>query len=300
MLTWEQLLYIVGYILAFLFCSIGLAFFWRHRRGTEIPFGQDMKLLRHAGESQFEVVRTFDEAFSEKVVLWGAMPAIPVLLMIMAMRGLPKTLHAPWLVLTALFFIGGLVFCLWRVAKGIQGRGDRYLGYMGERFIADCLEPLKQQRWHVVHDVPMEGKTSDFNIDHVVVGPRGLFVIETKTWRKRRWKRGDPIPQVTFDGVTLIGPRGVDNEPVEQVERNARDLEVTLKRETNLDVTAKPILTFPEWAVDFSQTGPDAKTHVVKSDKLVKFIANGRDDLDADVVTRIALALERRCRTVKY
>ena len=50
-------------------------------------------------------------------------------------------------------------------------------GAKGEENVAKCLKHLGD-RYHVFHDVMLQGKRGD--IDHVVVGSNGVFVIETK------------------------------------------------------------------------------------------------------------------------
>jgi hypothetical protein len=56
-------------------------------------------------------------------------------------------------------------------------------GAEGERHVARLLEPLVRQGWGVSHDLRVPG--SKANIDHVVVGPPGVFAIDTKTYRGR-------------------------------------------------------------------------------------------------------------------
>jgi hypothetical protein len=46
---------------------------------------------------------------------------------------------------------------------------------------AVALEALPRERWRVLHDVPWPGRPRE-TIQHVVVGPAGVFVIDTKTW----------------------------------------------------------------------------------------------------------------------
>jgi len=46
---------------------------------------------------------------------------------------------------------------------------------------AVALEALPRERWRVLHDVPWPGRPREV-IEHVVVGPAGVFVIDTKTW----------------------------------------------------------------------------------------------------------------------
>ncbi|HEX6152222.1 MAG TPA: nuclease-related domain-containing protein [Solirubrobacterales bacterium] len=52
-------------------------------------------------------------------------------------------------------------------------------GAEGEEAVGQILESLSETGWHVIHDVSL-GRG---NIDHVVVGPGGLFTVETKSHR---------------------------------------------------------------------------------------------------------------------
>lgn len=52
-----------------------------------------------------------------------------------------------------------------------------FRGVLGERRVAEQLEPLGEG-WTVLHSVPVGRGTSD--IDHVVIGPPGVFTINTK------------------------------------------------------------------------------------------------------------------------
>jgi hypothetical protein len=56
-------------------------------------------------------------------------------------------------------------------------------GADGERHVAHLLEPLVRQGWGVSHDLRVPG--SKANVDHVVVGPPGVFAIDTKHYRGR-------------------------------------------------------------------------------------------------------------------
>jgi len=52
-------------------------------------------------------------------------------------------------------------------------------GAEGEEVVGRMLEELAASDWHVIHDVSL----GHGNIDHIVVGPGGLFTIETKSRR---------------------------------------------------------------------------------------------------------------------
>src|SRR3954453_15709937 len=54
-------------------------------------------------------------------------------------------------------------------------------GAEGEESTARVLGVLSLEGWRVFHDVRWPGR-SQANIDHVVVGPGGVFVIDSKAW----------------------------------------------------------------------------------------------------------------------
>jgi hypothetical protein len=56
-------------------------------------------------------------------------------------------------------------------------------GAAGERRTARLLAPLERQGWAVLHDLAVPGSTA--NIDHLALGPGGVFVIDSKQYRGR-------------------------------------------------------------------------------------------------------------------
>jgi Nuclease-related domain len=54
-------------------------------------------------------------------------------------------------------------------------------GAEGERHTARLLDRLTRDGYVVFHDLAMPGNTSA-NVDHLVIGPTGLFVIDSKQW----------------------------------------------------------------------------------------------------------------------
>jgi hypothetical protein len=56
-------------------------------------------------------------------------------------------------------------------------------GAAGERRTARLLGPLQRQGWAVLHDLAVPGSRA--NIDHLVIGPGGVFVIDSKHYRGR-------------------------------------------------------------------------------------------------------------------
>jgi Nuclease-related domain len=56
-------------------------------------------------------------------------------------------------------------------------------GAAGERRTARLLHPLQRHGWVVLHDLALPGSRA--NIDHLVIGPGGVFVIDSKHYRGR-------------------------------------------------------------------------------------------------------------------
>ena len=67
---------------------------------------------------------------------------------------------------------------LLRSAEMYERGGD------GERVVGAILDQLRQEGWEVFHDVRWPGRQRA-NLDHVVVGPPGVFVIDAKNWSGR-------------------------------------------------------------------------------------------------------------------
>jgi len=71
-------------------------------------------------------------------------------------------------------------------------------GAAGERATAKALDSLPSESWVVLHDVRWPGRPFA-NIDHVAIGPGGVFVIDSKNWSGSVELAGDALRQ---DGRT--------------------------------------------------------------------------------------------------
>jgi hypothetical protein len=81
---------------------------------------------------------------------------------------------------------------------------ERWLrGAAGEVATAHLLERLGDRRWAVLHDVRLPGSTA--NVDHLVIGRRGVWVLDSKAYRA-------PV-RAGWRGVR-VGGRRLDTSPV--------------------------------------------------------------------------------------
>jgi hypothetical protein len=202
------------------------------------------------------------------------------------------------LVVAGTMFVFSLMFCVRWFQIRLQRRADDYLGFFGERYVAEWLDSLKAEGWFIFHDVPCAGATGRFNLDHVAVGPGGLWVVETKTRRKGRARPGFKEHEVVFDGVQIIWPWGEDTDSLKQASDNARWLREWLQKLTGKIFDVGAVLTFPGYCVIERKLGP---VRVANPKALPQvLISRGKAVLgkhDADLIRR---QIEEKCRDVEY
>jgi hypothetical protein len=298
---WKEILLGSGYF-AFFMISVGAMLLWQKRyRKRRKPFPDDFRLLRAPGETQLNWIRSFDENAFLYVMVAGAVPVGVASVLLLLIQRLAGVWVLGGLVVGLVVFSGAYI----GAARWLTGRmaesWDRYLGYFGERYVAEWLEPLRERGWRVFHDVPCVAHGKKFNIDHVAVGPGGVFVIETKTRRKGAARHGCKDNEVFFDGQVLDWPWGEDNHGLEQAERNAVWLADTLKAETGERAQVYPILTLPGWWVQEVKPMKNPRLARVANPKwLPKWLSGAPVILNEKQVAAIASKLEERCRDVKY
>ncbi|MEX5219244.1 MAG: NERD domain-containing protein [Nitrospira sp.] len=162
-------------------------------------------------------------------------------------------------------------------------------GRDGERYVGQMLEELRERGYRIFHDIPGEG----FNIDHVIVGPAGVFTIETKARSKPPTGR----PTIEYDGniIRLENGFGFD-EPLKQARAQARWLTNLLNDGRGRLFRARPVVVFPDWYVE--RTGPRRKDDVwvLNPKALGTFLDYERAALSADRIDMASNTLAQRCR----
>ncbi len=274
---------------------------WQKRtRKRRLPFGEDLKLLRAPGETQLKLVRQLDENGREWLMFASFAPAVVAAVLLVTTSRLPRDFQVAGVAVTLLAFTGAFYLAARWLAGKFREQSNRYLGYFGERLVAEQLEPLKTEGWRIFHDVPFANNGTPFNIDHIAVGPGGVFAIETKTRRKGGARPGFVDHKVFFDGRDLVWPWGEDSHGLEQAERNALSLAGFIKAETGQHVHVTPVLTLPGWFVEMKPARESRPARVTNPKGLPKFLSGGSPVLNSEQITAIAARLEVRCRDVEY
>lgn len=201
------------------------------------------------------------------------------------------------LVAAGLILLFGIAVNAGWISRHFRERRNYLLGYLGEREVAENLEPLLAEGYAIFHDMPCEGAKKDFNIDHVVVGPTGLFAIETKTRRKGRAREGYKEYEVVYDGRRLIWPWAEEDFALVQAQNAAEWLTQWVHKMTGKSIVAKPVLALPGWFVTTKALGPVSVQNAKNLPSCIR--GKGKPVLSADDIKLIRLQLDNRCRDVE-
>ena len=191
--------------------------------------------------------------------------------------------------------LGGIAFFLIRFVRLASERRNYNLGFSGERLVGEELNKLMLDGCHVFHDL----QTGEIgNLDHVVAGPDGVFVVETKTRRKKRVTPGQPDHKVVYDGHRLLFPDGPDEGKLAQTKWNAAWLEKFLTSATGELVKVKPVLTLPGWWVERKAWNGVA---VLNQNEIRKHVLHSDGpSIPKAQLQRIVHQLDQKCRDLDF
>ena len=297
-MNWTSLLLPSSYFALFALSAFAILWWDRRKRGTRVPFSRDLRLLRMAGETQLKDVAKFDEDFLFVWLLAALVPCLVAVILFEVLGHLKDWWRWSLLGLTlAVFAVAFGLAVRWFVRR-LRERSDCYLGFFGERVVAEFLEPAKALGWRVFHDVPCESGRERFNIDHVVIGPGGVFAIETRTRPKDGAREGRDDFKVFFDGEQLDWPWGEDRYGIDLAMGNAKWLKNWLVKTTGVLTDVIPVLALPGWSVE---APAHSSLRVVNPSWLPDIIdVNVPAVLSAKQIELCARQVEQRCRDVEY
>jgi hypothetical protein len=107
--------------------------------------------------------------------------------------------------------------------------------------------------YYVFHDVP----TDSFTIDHVVVTPHGVFVVETRARALAIGSNGKELNSVAVERERLRFPHWQERRPLHKTRQGVSWLTQWLERRCGVPVPVQGVLVLPGWDVDTSEAAPD-------------------------------------------
>lgn len=156
-------------------------------------------------------------------------------------------------------------------------------GVEGERKTAEYLEPLLSDDYVALYNRLVDGHTGD--IDCLLIGPTGVYAIETKNWSGRSTVRNNRL---------FVG-EGDRDWAIERLARAAIAVQIALGDEMNAQaLTVTPVLCLINGVspADASAVG----VHVRDAARLTDFVRSRPRILDVDAVRSIAKVAERQLR----
>jgi hypothetical protein len=185
------------------------------------------------------------------------------------------------------FFAAGMtcycVFRIFRLRKEIRNLNQ---AEKGERRVSELLTQLRHKRYVAFDDLIVR----DSNIDHVLVGPGGIFAIETKAYSIF----GNGCVGVDDSGVLRLSGKPAMKDPLGQAAASARTVAKILKERMRTKFDVKPVLIFPGWTL----RGAKAETGVVvlNDEMISEFFGSLPKVLSDDQITAICLHLDQTAR----
>jgi hypothetical protein len=291
-------LIVVLFILGYAVVSVWIFRRKRARRQTMPP--EEFVLLRRPGETQQREIERVSEALDNMIMFW-----VPLSLILIAVPFWIRDWF-PWANLMALvlccfvLFVISVCVVVTKTAALLEERANRRLGYQGERHVAEQLQPLTAKGWSVFHDVPKVQEKGQENIDHVIIGPCGVVVVETKTYSKPRKETGKK-DVVTFDGNKLTWPfYANDRKPLEQVRRCANWLQTWIRESCGTETPVFQMIAIPGWTVN---AGQHYEPRVTSGRAVVGawegMMSGQKEVLSKKEIQRIADKLDELCRDVR-
>jgi hypothetical protein len=194
----------------------------------------------------------------------------------------------------ALFALSALVLFLFGLRSFIRhwdARNKARDGLVAEQMTGQLLNRLIGPNCIVAHDLPCDG----FNIDHIVITPRAVYAVETKSFRKPRGSSDDSHYKVSFDGEALQFPDWSDIGPIVQARRQAQWLARYLRESLARDIPVVPAVALPGWFIERTEASKQSDVRVFTPiGRGAEFLLRGQEALDASIRALVAQAIALR------
>lgn len=146
------------------------------------------------------------------------------------------------------FLAGAFAMAIFALCQSPPGVVERWQeGAWGEEATAKELSRLDPRDWVVLNDLP----NGRYNFDHVVVGDRGLFVLNSK-WSADELVVDTDASRMRFANRFAPEIAWSDDRPLRQAKRDAVSLSRTVRERTGQRVWVQPVIV---WWGKFPQSG---------------------------------------------
>ncbi len=263
----------------------------KNKTGKRSPIVHDS--LRAPGEYLQKRIMKLDDDINETLTF---LIITPLVVFAMYTAQLQFSTTPPSLLVEIMCFIAVIVviFSLAnKLSRLLQDRLNYQLGLDAERAVGQELNLLMLHGFHVFHDFPEKRN----NIDHIVIGPSGVFAVETKGRTKPDKKRGKKDATVIYKQGQLIFPDNIyDVDYAKQAKKQAASLSKWLTSAVGEPVPVRPALALPGWFVDPQEPDEVVLLYGQKNNYLKAL--NGKRMLSDTLIQRIVHQISEKCRDV--
>ena len=242
-------------------------------------------LLRSPGQTIHDIL--LDKTLDFASDVWSLLFIVVLGLYFPFLTGWGFPTVVVWLIFGVL-----IIWILYRLRTRSGEIRDLRLGLDGELATAEELSQLMFHGYYVFHDLPGD----HFNIDHVVIGPAGVFAIETKT-RSKPVGKGKQLAMVIFEDSQLKFPDYQESESIQQAKDQSKWLSEFLRKSVGKAVAVKPVLALPGWLVERRERDPSIM--VINPKEAVGYVTSNKVVLADQTIQQIKYQVEQRVRTVE-
>ena len=241
--------------------------------------------LRNPGQSLNDY---WHNEMDDKLLGYILIPAILIGWLVMAwMQYLRPSARAPWvLTLITLIFV---LRSAYKMPSFIARMRAVRKGMLGEMAVGQFLEQFRRLGYQIFHDVPGDKALGQqFNLDHVLIGPAGVFTIETKYVMKPQ--KGLCIVEVQQNRLTVNGAVP-ERDPLIQAKAQGRWLQELLSASTGEKFKVQPVVIYPGWYI--RNLANETSVWVLNEQLLESKLAHAPQILPEDRIRRAAYQLNR-------
>lgn len=244
------------------------------------------KPLRYPGQSLDEEI---DRILNEEISLWWISAALAIYISGWEwFRWFSADKFHP--IILSVITVGVVLFSFRKILVARKKIKAMKLGRDGERAVGQYLEEMREKGYRVFHDLVGD----NFNVDHVVISPTGVFTIETKTFSKP--VKGDATIRVN-NGILTINGRGTERDALKQAKAQAKWVNTILRESTGKNYPVKPVIVFPGWYVEPLSRNESRDVWVLNPKVLPSFIENEPEMIEHQDVMLATYHLARHIRT---
>jgi hypothetical protein len=181
---------------------------------------------------------------------------------------------------------GALLAVFVALRESPPGWVDQWLmGSQGELWTDEQLRKLEKRGWVVLRDLKRQG----YNVDHVVIGPGGVFVIDSKNLDGRVTCAGDELRIHRPGANPMARPAYCTPQPARGVRSQAAELNNRLRTRAGRSIWVTGVVAV--WADLEPEVVAGDRMHFVRGDSLTTWLQAQPARLNPDQVTTIGLGL---------